>query len=170
MKLTPATPAHAPLIFELRNQPHVRQFNEIRALSVDDLASGLRLNHGNLTNKQNTVFQWIAENDARPVGYFTLRVVSWHDGLAEIGYCMLADVQGKGFCTAAVGKLIKKAFCEGSFRRLIATAACDNTGSWKVLEKNGFIREGLFREHYVVNGYALNYYAYGLLRSATVYK
>jgi len=40
----------------------------------------------------------------------------------------------------------------------------ENRASRRVLEKSGFVQEGLLREHYLINGQPVNEVLYGLLR------
>lgn len=64
----------------------------------------------------------------------------------EIGYTIAPAEQGKGYGTRAVGVLTKYLFegCEAN--RVTATVMVENQPSQKLLLKNGFTREGLFRE------------------------
>jgi catechol 2,3-dioxygenase-like lactoylglutathione lyase family enzyme len=50
-------------------------------------------------------------------------------------------------------------------RRLVAYVAEGNIASRRILEKVGFIQEGICREHYLINGIPTNEVLYGLLRS-----
>lgn len=165
MKLVRALPSHASVLHKWRSQPHTRQFNEIDSLSIDELAEGLAKNGKDLADKSETMFQWLIEVESKFVGHVRLRILSRREGIAEIGFNMGEDAQGKGLCTKAVREVIGRAFGEGGLRKIVATSACDNIASWKVLEKNGFVREGLLRSHFVVSGYARDYYTYGLLKA-----
>ena len=60
---------------------------------------------------------------------------------------------------------IEKIFTETALRKIIAYVAEDNFASRRVLEKVGFIQEGLLREHYVINGEPTNEVFYGMLRA-----
>jgi RimJ/RimL family protein N-acetyltransferase len=65
-------------------------------------------------------------------------------GQAMIGYSMLREWRGRGYATRAVRLLAAWAF-EAGIARLIAGTAPDNTGSQRVLERAGFVREGYQR-------------------------
>ena len=71
---------------------------------------------------------------------------------AEVGYGVDAKAWGQGVGTAAI-------------RKLIAFVHEDNIASRRLLEKAGFVQEGLLREHYLVNGIPADEAVYGLLRS-----
>lgn len=164
LELVTAAPEHAEIIFRWRNQPHTQKFNHISSRTIFELAEKLKKNSGELADEGHTVFQWMMRSDGSYLGLLSLEVQSWFDGIAELGYNMDASAQGKGHCSKAVALLLNKLFTESSIRRVVATAACENTASWKVLEKNGFLREGCFREHHVVNGTPLDFYSYAILK------
>jgi RimJ/RimL family protein N-acetyltransferase len=66
-------------------------------------------------------------------------------GQAMIGYSMLPAWRGRGYTTRAARLLAGWAFSTAGILRLIAGTAPDNTGSQRVLERAGFIREGYQR-------------------------
>ena len=52
--------------------------------------------------------------------------------------------------------------CQG---KIIEAGAYENAiGSWKALEKNGFKREGIIRDHGIVKNKFVNVFRYGLLK------
>jgi ribosomal-protein-alanine N-acetyltransferase len=85
-------------------------------------------------------------------------------GYGEIGYGLAESHQGKGIATAAVRLLVEKIFRKTNLRRLLAYVHEENIASCRVLEKLGFQEEGVLREHYVINGTAVNEILYGLLK------
>jgi ribosomal-protein-alanine N-acetyltransferase len=66
---------------------------------------------------------------------------------AEIGYCLQKEAWGKGYGTEAARLLVCLGFDHLHLHRLMATCDPENIGSARVLEKNGFQREGLMRSH-----------------------
>lgn len=64
------------------------------------------------------------------------------DGTVEIGYSVLAEYQGKGFATEAVGALVDRAFSYPEVTRVIAETYPELFPSIRVLEKNGFVLIG----------------------------
>ena len=49
-------------------------------------------------------------------------------------------------------------------RKLLAMVHVDNIASCRLLERLGFQREGLLREHYLIEGEPVDEVLYGLLR------
>lgn len=63
-------------------------------------------------------------------------------GEIEIGYGTYEEFQGKGFMTEIVGGIIGWAKEQASVKAIIASTDKTNTASFKVLEKNNFIKTG----------------------------
>jgi len=85
-------------------------------------------------------------------------------GTAEVGYWLGEAVWGKGLGTAALNAFSGWAFAEFDLRRLYAAVMVDNLGSRRVLEKAGFVLEGILRQHALKDGVLKDQAYYGLLR------
>lgn len=70
-------------------------------------------------------------------------VVSEHR--AQIGYVVHQAHWGRGLASAAVAQLVGRLSAEAAIQRIWATCALDNPASIRVLEKCGFVREGVLR-------------------------
>lgn len=81
-----------------------------------------------------------------------------------IGYCLDEPAWGKGHATEAVRAMLHWAYDTLDLNRVEAELDTRNAASAKVLEKLGFVREGLRREDCVVNGEVSDSWIYGLLR------
>jgi RimJ/RimL family protein N-acetyltransferase len=64
----------------------------------------------------------------------------------ELGYIFNPAFQGRGYCTEAARILIRHAFAHRQAHRVVAFCDPLNPASWRVLEKCGMQREGLFRQ------------------------
>jgi ribosomal-protein-alanine N-acetyltransferase len=71
---------------------------------------------------------------------------------AEIGYTLHHDHWNKGIMGEALEVALDFGFTQLKFHTVEANINPENTGSRKVLEKNGFVREGYFKENYFYNG------------------
>jgi [ribosomal protein S5]-alanine N-acetyltransferase len=65
----------------------------------------------------------------------------------ELGYIVNPAYQRKGYATEAAAALLRKAFEEKHIHRVFAHCNPENPASWKVLERVGLRREGLFRKN-----------------------
>lgn len=67
--------------------------------------------------------------------------------MAEISYYFSADDWGKGFAGEAVKEVARFGFEELGLHRIQALVLPENKASLRVLEKNGFRREGLLKKY-----------------------
>ncbi|HSL24150.1 MAG TPA: GNAT family N-acetyltransferase [Vicinamibacterales bacterium] len=63
---------------------------------------------------------------------------------AMTGYVLARDAWGRGYATEALAAIVARAPALG-LRRLFAYCHVDHRPSWRVLEKGGFVREGILR-------------------------
>jgi [ribosomal protein S5]-alanine N-acetyltransferase len=103
--------------------------------------------------------------EQRHVGNIKVHSVDSRNERAEIGY-LIGDksVRGKGIGTEAVGRIVQ--FCFETLGLHKVTAGCDvsNIGSIKILEKNGFTKEGTYREHYKIGQSFIDAHRYGIIK------
>lgn len=72
---------------------------------------------------------------------------------AEIGYALAVEYWGQGIATEALRLAIPQVFKDfPEVLRLQAFAAVENLASQRVLEKAGFLKEGLLRKYCYVKG------------------
>jgi ribosomal-protein-alanine N-acetyltransferase len=71
---------------------------------------------------------------------------------AEVGYWLGEDCWGRGIVTEALALFTDYAFRELRLLRLFALPFADNIGSIRVLEKAGYVREGVLRSSSVKYG------------------
>jgi RimJ/RimL family protein N-acetyltransferase len=83
---------------------------------------------------------------------------------ASVGYCLDDAAWGHGYATEAAQALLQWAFDTLELNRVQAETDTRNVASARVLEKLGFMREGMLREDCVVNGDVSDSWVYGLIR------
>lgn len=81
-----------------------------------------------------------------------------------VGYCLDEPAWGQGYATEAVGALVHWLYDALDLNRVEAELDTRNIASARVLEKLGFVREGLRREDCIVDGEVSDSWIYGLLR------
>ena len=65
---------------------------------------------------------------------------------ASTGYVLSRDAWGKGYATEALQAMVGVARSVG-IRRLYAICHIEHRASWRVLEKCGFLREGVLHQY-----------------------
>jgi len=72
---------------------------------------------------------------------------------AEIGYHMvLENYKRQGLMTEAVIAIVDHGFKTLKLHRIEALVGANNAASLKIIAKQGFVKEGLLRQHYFING------------------
>ncbi len=70
----------------------------------------------------------------------------------EIGYRLIPEERGKGYCTEAAKIIVDYLFLTRSIVRVQAHTNPENLASQRVLEKAGFQKEGLIRKPIFIRG------------------
>lgn len=112
------------------------------------------------------LFQWGVElrESGRIVGHVTLASLDASNGRAELGYSLARAHWGTGLATEACRVALAFAFETLELRRLEADCDPRNGPSLALLERLGFVREGLARERWQVAGEIQDSVMFGLLR------
>jgi len=105
------------------------------------------------------------EVDGEAVGGLSLRQGQDIERLtAEIGYWIGEPYWGRGIMTDAVGLLTDYAFSALALERVFAVPFASNVASCRVLEKVGYVCEGLMRRSAIKDGQIQDQYLYAKLR------
>ena len=83
------------------------------------------------------------ESDGRVIGSVEMRTT--RDDVAFLGYGLAPDHWGRGLMTEALKAVLEYGFAIRHLARIEAWADLRNRGSWRVMEKSGMSREGIFR-------------------------
>jgi RimJ/RimL family protein N-acetyltransferase len=104
-----------------------------------------------------------AESGPEPVGMVGLDPVDHEARRADLGYWVAPDHQRQGYGTAAVRLLVGYGFDQLGLHKLAARVFEFNDPSARLLERVGFVREGVHRDEVFVDGAFHDTYWYGLL-------
>lgn len=98
------------------------------------------------------IYANVIENDSdKVIGTVMLFNFDKVANKAEIGYVFHQDIWGKGYCTEAATIVCKYAFEVLGLHKIHAQVTAVNVGSSRVLEKNGFEKEGHLKDHYYID-------------------
>ncbi len=168
VSLRPATPRDAELLRQWRSEPSVRRYQPLNDLPASQLRADVASQRmADLYRGRGEKFQWIVQVDGEAAGWLTLVVSNWEHGLAEVGYALTTDLQSRGVMTEALRQLLVDLFANTPVERVEARCAVENTASQRVLEKNGFRREGLLLGYFKLRGRRVDNYLYARLRDET---
>ena len=123
------------------------------------------LSHPECWQRRREVYVVVTEIETREtVGSVSLFTYDRHNK-ADLGYWIAKEHWGKGYGTEATEAMVTYAFDTMKLHKLEANHLLRNPSSGKVLEKLGFIYEGLHRDAYLKDGKYEDLVFYGLLRS-----
>jgi RimJ/RimL family protein N-acetyltransferase len=138
---TPFTPEQAKLAFELKSQPWNFESDGWLTFSINDIKNNEKL------------------------GSIGLKVINHDAKIAEVGFIIKTSAQGKGVASIALKLLKEYAFTQLPLNKLVGYCSVHNLGSYKLLEKQGFIREGCLKQNSFANNQFVDDYVYGLCKS-----
>ena len=84
--------------------------------------------------------------------------------LWEIGYVMVPEERGKGYCSEAVNIMVDYLFLSKDMMRIQANTDTTNVASQRILEKVGFKKEGTLRKSAFFRGRWRDWFLYSFLR------
>jgi RimJ/RimL family protein N-acetyltransferase len=116
------------------------------------------------------VLAWAIANrdDDLLIGTMTVLHIDSANARAEIGYALASSHWGRGYAQEALRIALAFAFDAMQLRRIEADVDPRNQASCRLLERIGFVREGLLRERWLVAGDLQDSAIYGLLRGELI--
>jgi [ribosomal protein S5]-alanine N-acetyltransferase len=83
---------------------------------------------------------------------------------AQLGYWMGVRHAGQGYMTSAVHLSLGEMFTRRGMERIEAACIPENRRSIRLLQRNGFVREGYLRSYLEINGERRDHILFALLR------
>lgn len=164
VELVMSHPDHAELFLDWREDETTRRYNPLEPLGLDACRERLFREGRDLSEFGHVdAFCWFVRHGKEIVGSVSVRGINRKMMVAEIGYGIASKHRGMGIGTAAVSLMITQVFDHTPLRRLTAYVHEENVASCRLLERLGFTREGLLREHILIQGTPVNEVLYGLL-------
>jgi RimJ/RimL family protein N-acetyltransferase len=165
VRLRGLTDADVPALFAIFGDPQVTRYFGLAVLP-DLAAAAALLADIQREFRASTLFQWGVEEAGGPlVGTCTLACLDPANRRAELGFALGRAFWGRGYMAAALPAVLAFAFDRLGLHRLYADTDPRNDPAMRALERLGFLREGVLREHYLVQGEPQDAILYGLLRS-----
>ena len=160
-----AVESDATAIHRWRAEASIRLHQPIAAATVGQLRAELAVQRAALLRQgSGQKYQWVVCVDGQAAGWITLVIHNWDHGLAELGYALSSDFQHQGIMPIALRRFTEEIFLSTRLERLEARCSVDNTASAKVLDRCGFVREGLLRGYFVLRERRVDNYLFALLR------
>lgn len=94
----------------------------------------------------------ILKETSEPIGTIGFHKYDEQNNSAEIGYDLAEEYTQKGIMSEALQCIIQHGKAAYGLHRIYASAAEENDASNRLLEKNGFVLEGICRDQYLFRG------------------
>ncbi|HOV28149.1 MAG TPA: GNAT family N-acetyltransferase [Pseudobacteroides sp.] len=118
-----------------------------------------------LSADKDTAYSFAITVDDKAIGSIgAFRQSNIHAQTAEIGYYIAEPYWGLGLGTSAVKQICKYIFDNTNIIRIFAEPFANNIASCRVLEKSGFVCEGILRKNAVKSGKVLDMKMYALVK------
>ncbi|MCT9097834.1 GNAT family N-acetyltransferase [Haloarchaeobius sp. HME9146] len=161
LSLRAVEPTDLDFLRQYQNDPDLRgRLTRAFPQTISDAESFLN----SVTVRDNLAF--IATEGGDRVGFVALFDVEHVPGRARLGYWVVPEHQGQGYATEMVTLVVDYAFDELRLHKVTADTLASNEASGRVLEKCGFEREGVLREHEYIDGEHVDSHLYAVLRSS----
>ena len=161
-----ATPKTMDAIFALPSE-----LEQMRLLGIKDrvqLREDQRKHKAGLSthNRKFVHFFIYEKGETEVIGWCGYHTWYTDHNRAEIGYVFFDEsAKGKGWMSEVLDVVIPYGFQVLKLHRIEAMVGVDNVPSLRLMEKYGFVQEGLMKEHYLRDGIYEDSLVFGLLRN-----
>ena len=163
LRLAPLTESDADQIFPLMDDAEVMAFWDVPEIDDPDVIANIVAGQvAEMTEAKAVYWALRTLEDDRFVGVCDLSEIDRRHKRAEVGFMLGRDAWGHGYAFEAMRAVQAYAGARG-LRRLLARTHLGNRRSDNLLEKLGFVEEGLLRGHVLRDGERRDCRLFGLL-------
>lgn len=153
-----------PEVFVLRSDENVMKYIDRPRAKVAEDAMAL-IEKINTAIDANEGINWgiTLRGEKKVIGMISFHRIEKENYRGEIGYLLNTNYHRKGIMQEAIAAVLHFGFYHLNFHSIEAKINPANKASQQILEKNGFIKEGYFRENFYWEGNFLDTGVYSLL-------
>jgi RimJ/RimL family protein N-acetyltransferase len=141
--IRPFRPQDGPALFEYLSNPDVYRFEPGEPLS---LARSMEI--ARERSKKNHFWAVIQKNTQQLVGHLYFKQIEPMQFLTwELGYIFNPVFHNNGYASESSSALIRYGFQQFGIHRVTAHCNPENIASWRVMEKIGMTREGVYKKN-----------------------
>jgi len=163
IRLRGPRPDDAAAVFALFSDPAVMLYWSRPPMTLLDEAAGLIAEMEQAFAQRDKINWVVVGKDDAVIGTCTLFHFDARHHRAEVGYSLRSEFWGRGLAREAVGAMLDWAFRTLRLHRIEADIDPRNDGSRRILERLGFVSEGLLRERFFVGDEPSDTEIFGLL-------
>ncbi len=151
-------------IYRLKSEPLVWKFStQISTNKIEDSINYFKSVLENYDKNKQGFQALFLKNSGKYIGEAGILTFNKQNNRAVVGYNLLPEYWNNGYATEITKALVKYLFEDKKTERIEALALDDNKASRKVLEKSGFVLEGLLRSFAYVNNRYFNVCYFGMI-------
>jgi ribosomal-protein-alanine N-acetyltransferase len=130
----------------------------------DDIAESVK-NLKQSINLQSHITWIVSTKESKTaIGHISLQQIDMKNKHSEISYGLNSSYWKKGFMTEALTKVFEYAFAQVNLNKIFAVTSTKNESSVQLLERLGFEKEGVLKQHLRIAESYHDAATYGLLR------
>ena len=164
LKLRPLREADVATLFEIHSDPKAMRYWDASLWQNDERGRAMVARDLALTTRDYLRLGIELVASGKLLGTCALWRINEQSRRAEIGYILGSQDWGQGYMYEALSALLDYAFTELNLNRIEADTDPRNERSVRILDRLGFLKEGLFRERCIVDNEISDAAMYGLLR------
>jgi ribosomal-protein-alanine N-acetyltransferase len=165
LRLRPLRMADTDTLYAYLRDPAVTEFTSYPVVSLTMVEGMIERSLSRWSGGELSKWGVALQHNDQLVGTCGFNEHSQAHRWAELAYDLAQAHWGDGLMRQAVAAAVQWAFQQGQVDRVHAFVRIDNRRSERLLEHNGFVREGCLRSYRVCRGQPHDFYVYGLLRS-----
>jgi ribosomal-protein-alanine N-acetyltransferase len=151
-------------IFFLRSDERVLEYlSKDPATSIEDASLFIKKINDLENNNDGITWAITLKDEGKLTGTICYWNITKEHYRAELGYALHPEFHGKGIMQEALSEILRYGFTIMKLHSVEARVDPMNEPSIKLLERNNFIREGLFKEDYFYNGKFLDTAVYSII-------
>ena len=166
--LRPLKLSDAGLMLEWMHDPQMQSGfkKDMLHVSLEQAQMFCRTAATDMEDDESTNRHWaISDTDGEYLGTISLKNIDRDNSKAEYAIALRKKACGRGIGTAATRLLLKKAFLELDLHKVYLTVLEDNLHAIRMYERNGFVCEGMLREHLKIGNRYVGWKLYAIIRS-----
>jgi len=144
----------APALFEIEQDKETQKNMMSHAKNVEEVRDSLKKSINEYKKKKPSSEKFIIEVKGNVAGEISISNLNnpHEEHKAKISYSLHPKYRGRGITTKAVKLITNHAFKEYNLKRIEARCRTFNKASAKILEKSGYILEGIHKKELKKNG------------------
>lgn len=136
----------APDVLIFRGDPEVQKYNSEPLTDVAQASALIEEIRTWYVAQQSIIWGVTLRGENRVLGFYSMQSWNRDHHRAEIGYDLARSHWGQGIASEAVHAMLRFCFNQLQLHRVEAHTIIDNFASVRMLERIGFLREGVRRE------------------------